>query len=300
MISLAHLTVLSLAPPEMIGVASRTGYDAVGLRLIAVTPTTPGYPLMNGPAMLRETKARMADTGVRVLDIEFLRLTPETDVAALEPFMATGAELGARHVLTAPYDPDFGRLADTLAGVSDLAGRYGMSAVLEFFPWTDVNSLGSARRIVDATNRPNCGILVDTLHFDRSDSTLAELAATPAPLLPFVHLCDCPAEKPATLEGLLHNGRAERLPPGEGEIGLPGILDAMPADIPVALEVPMERLTREIGPEGVARRAREGARRLLARAEGRPVSGAFVSGPSVSGPSAAISAPRPGSRHESA
>ena len=32
-----------------------------------------------------------------------------------------------------------------------------------------------------------------------------------------------------------------------------GILDAMPANIPIALEVPMERLTSEIGPE--ARRA---------------------------------------------
>ena len=33
-VSLAHLTVLSLAPPEMVRVAARTGYDAVGLRFI--------------------------------------------------------------------------------------------------------------------------------------------------------------------------------------------------------------------------------------------------------------------------
>ncbi len=268
-LSLAHLTVLSLPPPELVSVAARTGYQAVGARLIAVTPATPGYPLMNEPAMLRETKARIADTGVRVLDIEFLRLTPQTNVAELEPFLATGAELGARHVLTAPYDPDLSRMSNTLARVADLAGGYGLSIVLEFFPWTDVNSLSSARRIVEGAHRPNAGILVDTLHFDRSDSTLDELAATPASLLPFVHLCDCPAEKPATLEGLLHNGRAERLPPGEGEIELVGILDAMPGHIPVALEVPMERLTSEIGPEGVARRVREGAQRVLAQVRGR-------------------------------
>jgi hypothetical protein len=35
-LSLAHLTVLSLPPPEMVRVAARTGYQAVGLRLIAV------------------------------------------------------------------------------------------------------------------------------------------------------------------------------------------------------------------------------------------------------------------------
>ena len=268
--SLAHLTAISVPPPELVSVAARTGYQAVGLRLIAVTPTTPGYPLMDDPAMLRETKARMADTGMRVLDIEFLRLTPETDVPSLESFIATGAELGAKHVLTAPYDPDFGRMSDTLARLADLAGRYGMSAVLEFFPWTDVNSLGSARRIVEGTRRSNAGILLDTLHFDRSDSTIVELAATPASLLPFVHLCDCPAEKPTTLEGLLHNGRAERLPPGEGEINLVGILEAMPKDIPIAIEVPMERLTSEIGPEAVARRVREGAERVMAHVKGRP------------------------------
>ena len=48
----------------------------------------------------------MADTGVGVLDIEFVRITPEIDVEALEPFLAVGAELGARHLITAPYDPD--------------------------------------------------------------------------------------------------------------------------------------------------------------------------------------------------
>ena len=171
--------------------------------------------------MLRETKARMADTGIRVLDIEVLRLTPETDIAALEPFMATGAELGARSCADRAFGPEFGRLSDTLARVADLAGRYGLSAVLEFFPWTDVNSLGVARRIVDTAGRANCGILVDALHFDRSESTLDRAGRHPASLLPFMHLCDCPAEKPATLEGLLHNGRAERLPPGEGGIDLP-------------------------------------------------------------------------------
>jgi hypothetical protein len=33
--SLAHLTTLSLPPPEMIRVAARCGYRAVGLRLIS-------------------------------------------------------------------------------------------------------------------------------------------------------------------------------------------------------------------------------------------------------------------------
>src|SRR5450631_323996 len=126
--SLAHLTVLNLPPPEMIRVAARTGYHYVGLRMIAVTDTTPGYPLMHEPAMMRDTKAALADTGVRVLDIEFVKITPEIDVAGLERFVAAGAELGAEHVITAPYDPDLARLADRLGAITDLSARYGLRA----------------------------------------------------------------------------------------------------------------------------------------------------------------------------
>jgi len=75
-ISLAHLTVLDLPPPQMIRLAASLGYDRVGLRLIRVTDTSPGYPLMDDPALLRDTRAALAETGVTVQDIEFLRLTP--------------------------------------------------------------------------------------------------------------------------------------------------------------------------------------------------------------------------------
>jgi hypothetical protein len=92
--SLAHLTVLNLAPPQMVRVAARTGYHYIGLRMIAVTDTTPGYPLMHEPSMMRDTKAALADTRVRVLDIEFVKITPEIDVAGLERFV--GGRRGAR------------------------------------------------------------------------------------------------------------------------------------------------------------------------------------------------------------
>jgi hypothetical protein len=94
----------------MVDVAARTGYRYVGFRLIAVTPDSPGYPLMNDKTMMRETKARLADTGIGVHDIEFVRFAPETDVESFLPFLEAGAELSARHVVTAAYDPNRGRL----------------------------------------------------------------------------------------------------------------------------------------------------------------------------------------------
>ena len=261
--SLAHLTVLSLPPPEVLRVAARTGYRSVGLRLLAAPGALPVYPLMHDAALLRATRAAMAETGIAVLDIELVRLTPDSDVTSLEPFIAAGAELGARYVITAPYDPDHTRLADRLGALTDLAGPYGLRPVLEFFPWTTVPTLAAAVAIVDAAGRDGTGILVDTLHFNRSGSTLADLDAMPAARLPFIHVADAMVRPGYTTEELLHAGRVERLPPGEGEIDIKTIVSHMPPRIPLALEVPMTALTAAIGPEAVALRVRQAATRLF-------------------------------------
>ena len=261
--SLAHLTVIDQAPPAMVRLAARAGYDRVGLRLIRVTDTSPGYPLMDDPAMLRETRAALDETGVRVLDIEFVKITPEIDVAALAPFMAVGAALGARHVITAPYDPELGRMAERLAAGSARAAEPGLSAVLEFFPWTCVPDLASAISLVEAVGREDLGILVDTLHFNRSGSDLADIARVSPGRFPYVHVCDALVQPSYTMEELLHAGRAERLPPGEGEIDIRSIVSALPPGIPVALEVPMTAMAAAEGGEAVARRVRQAAGRLL-------------------------------------
>lgn len=263
-ISLAHLTAINTPPPALIRMAHRAGYSSVGLRLIAVTADTPGYPLMSDPAMLRETKAAIAETGVAVSDIEFVKITPEIDIQALEPFVATGAELGAKYIITAPYDPDLSRLADRLAAMSDLSQRHGLRAILEFFPWTEVPSLAAAAAVVAEANRDALGILVDTLHFARSSSSLDQFEGLPASRFPFMHLCDAPAGTAFTREQLFHAGRVERLPPGEGGIDIKPILAHLPPDIPVALEVPMTAMAAEQGEEAVVRRVIAAARKLLA------------------------------------
>jgi sugar phosphate isomerase/epimerase len=261
--SLAHLTAIGLAPPELIRVAHRVGYRSVGLRLIAVTADSPGYALMDDTVMMRETKAAMADTGVAVQDIEFVKITPEIDVAALEPFVAAGAELGAKYVITAPYDPDLARLADRLGAISTLCRNHGLRSVLEFFPWTDVPTLGDALSVVSATGDPGCGVLVDTLHYTRSGSTAAQFEGVDPSRFPFVHVCDAPGGISWTREQLLHAGRVERLPPGEGEIDIKGILANLPTNIPIALEVPMTALAASLGEEAVARRVFQAAQSLL-------------------------------------
>ena len=82
-------------------------------------------------------------------------------------------------------------------------------------------------RIVGNAARGNAGLLIDPIHFDRGGSTAAEIPSVPPSWLRYVQLCDAPAERPTTLEGLLHQARAERLLPGEGGLDLRGILRAV-------------------------------------------------------------------------
>jgi hypothetical protein len=72
--------------------------------LLAATPGGTSYPLMDDPGQLKETKSRLAATGVRVADLEVVAFRPETLVGSLEAFLETGRELGARHTLVAAYD----------------------------------------------------------------------------------------------------------------------------------------------------------------------------------------------------
>ena len=54
--SLAHLTLLSCTPPEMVEIAARTGYTYVSLRPLAVAPNEPKYPMAEDKAMTSATK----------------------------------------------------------------------------------------------------------------------------------------------------------------------------------------------------------------------------------------------------
>jgi len=99
-ISLAHLTVLDTTPPDLVSVAAAAGFKNIGIRLTA-TPSVGGPPydaLHDGP-VLRETLRRLADTGVSVLDTEFLRFEPEHPAGVPEGFLEVSAKLGAKNVL---------------------------------------------------------------------------------------------------------------------------------------------------------------------------------------------------------
>jgi 4-hydroxyphenylpyruvate dioxygenase-like putative hemolysin/sugar phosphate isomerase/epimerase len=261
--SLAHLTALSLSPPELVDAAAAAGYRYVGLRLTKVTPEEPHYPLASDPRLLRNTKTHLAASGIKVLDVELARIAPEDDPREYVRFLDTAAELGARHVITQLPDPDFARKVEHFAQLCELARPMNLTIDLEFPSWTETRDLAEAARVLRSAAQPNAGILVDLLHFARSGSSLAELRELPSEWFHFVHVCDAPAAIPATTEGLIHTARFERAFPGEGGIDAHAILTALPRGIPYALEVPRATLVAQVGGKEHARMAISAARRHL-------------------------------------
>lgn len=245
--SLAQLTTLTLSPPEMVLLAHRTGYDMTGVRLLPSAPGGIAYPLMDNPAMLRETLACIKDTGTKIFDLEMIRIDPHFNIKNYLAFMEVGAKLGAKAILVAGDEPDEARMIDQFALLCDTAHAYGLTADLEFMPWTVINNVNSAARIVGAANRPGGGVLVDALHFSRSDSRLEDLDALPRAWLHYAQMCDGPAQAPSTMEGLIRAARADRLLPGEGALDIAGIFRRLPPDLPISLEVPSDRRLPDLG-----------------------------------------------------
>lgn len=263
--SLAHLTLLNLPPAELLAVAARAGYQQVGLRLLTAASGGTAYPLMQDAAALADTLARMRDTGVGVFDLEIVRVGATFRASEHLPFFEVGARLGAKAMLVAGDDPDEARLTASFAALCEASAPFGLSADLEFMPWTKVPDARTALRIVTGAAQANGGVLVDALHFARSASSFADIAAIPRHRLHYAQICDAPAEVPATVEGLIQTARCERLLPGEGGIDLAGLFKMLPKDLPISVEIPNDKRAPVLGAEGWARQALAASKGVLAQ-----------------------------------
>ena len=263
--SLAYLTAPDLSPPDMLRAAQRAGYRYVGIRLLPANHGGPVWELMDDLALQAETRAAIKETGVKIFDIEIIRIGANFHPKGHKRFLETCAALSASAVLIAGDDPDEQRLTANYAAFCEVAAPYNLTADIECMPWTEIKNVAQATRIAVNSGQPNAGVLVDALHWARSGSTLEDVAAIPRHLLHYAQLCDAPAEIPTTLEGLLHTARQERLLPGEGGIDLVGLLKVLPRDLPLSLEIPNEMRRPELGSEEWGRQALVATKSLLAQ-----------------------------------
>lgn len=261
--SLVHLTDITCPPPRMIYVAAKAGFDAVSLRTIPMgLPGEKPYDIARDPQLLRETRQAAQQTGVQLHDTENARIAQGVDVADYEPALAAAAELGIHHILTNIWTPDREFYTSQFIKLCDLAAQYQQTVSVEFVTWASVTNLAQAKQLLLASEKKNVGIVLDCLHFYRSQVTIQELEQCPREWFHYAHLCDCDAPIPTDEASLIHTGRAERLYPGEGVIPIRSILSHIP-DAVCGVEVPHLDRVAAYGYEEHARRALAAAKAVM-------------------------------------
>ena len=271
--SLAHLTLIGVTPPELVYIAVRAGYDAVSPRFIPMH--VPGEFTQSpvGKSQIQATKTALKTTGLKVLDVELARLTEDVDPRDFVPALELGGELDAQRMIMSAWTKtrdDRNFLIDVYAETCDLARPYGITVDLEFPTFSRLRTLDEALDIVRAADRPNGGILVDTLYLHLSRVDLAELLHIPSELFHFLHVSDCLPGIADTREGMIQLARDARLYPGEGWIDFKGIIERMPP-VDYSIELPNKARIKELGYEEHARRCLQHAKRTFgaARSERR-------------------------------
>jgi sugar phosphate isomerase/epimerase len=264
-LSLAHLTVLDTTPPELVAVAEAAGFRTIGIRLTAPPSVgVPPYDILSEAPVLRETLARLKETGISVLDTEFLRFEPDRPAGIPEGFLEVSARLGARHVLVMSAELDEARTRDRFAELCDRAAPYGLRVGLEFAVYTGVRTLAHAVQMVARSQRANASVVVDALHFSRSGGLPAHLAGVDPSLFPYAQICDASPDVPGPTDAsaLIREARTGRLLPGEGVLPLRELVAALPPGLPLAIEAPC-RATAELPALERARRAYQALAALL-------------------------------------
>jgi sugar phosphate isomerase/epimerase len=261
--SLAYLTVLGCPPPEMTYIAARTGYDFVSLRPIYMgLPGEPNYALAENKELLRKTKTALAETGVKLLDIELARIADGIDPKIYLPAMEVAAELGGKHVLSSIWTTKRNFAIERFGELCDLAKPYGLTVELEFVPIAGVSDLAGTLDVLHTANRENAGLMIDIHHFHRSRDKVVDLDAVPREWFRFLHLCDAPGQIPTSKEEMTRILREERLYVGEGGIDVASIVNGLP-DVPYSIELPHAKRVQELGYEEFARRCLQTAKDYL-------------------------------------
>ncbi len=247
--SLAHLTLINCTPAELVYIAARAGYDAVSPRFIAMN--VPGE-FIDSPldrAQVQAIRTALATTGLEVLDIELARITEDCDPRGFEAALELGGELGARHMIMSAWTTrrdDRNFLLDVYGETCDLAAPYGLTIDLEFPSFSRLRTLDEVLDIVRAADRPNGGILVDTLYLHLSRVDLGELLHVPPEWLHFLHVSDCLPGIADTREGMIQLARDARLYPGEGWIDFAGLIERCPP-VNYSIELPNQSRIAELG-----------------------------------------------------
>ena len=259
--SLAYLTIPGIDPIHQIQIAREAGYDYVSLRTIPMgLKGEPQVHLEDDPALFRAVRQALKDCGMKLLDIELLRVREDlpTDY---RPAFEKGAELGATQVLTSVWTRDHSFVVDRYGALCEQAAQFGLTLNLEFPIVSELTSMEQAFALQDEVGADNLKILMDMIYVHLTGVTPQEIRAADPGRFGIIHLCDWPSD-PAGRE-TVEIVRGGRVYCGEGAADLKGFLEALPENV-CAIELPNLRELELRGQAGHARRCLETAKEYFA------------------------------------
>ena len=245
-LAIEFISTFGMPPVEHIELAASLDCRNIGLAsapIVTLDGLYPEWSLCGNPALLKDVKQALKDNGVTVSVGEGFVIMPGIDAAAYEGHFDLLAELGAKVTNACCVEADFAANVDGFGKLAEMAGARNLPITVEYLPGMVVGTLATARELVEQVNRPNAGLLIDSMHLFRSGASAADLAALPDGLVLYAQLCDVPLV--SKFEDYSFEARFARLAPGDGELPLRDFVKALPADVVIGLEVPMRALTEQ-------------------------------------------------------
>ena len=243
-LSLASGTLTEFGPVDVVHAAAAAGFTASGVWFDAATWNA---------ATTRAVRDAFKETGIAPLEIEVIMLGNPADDVMHRRLLDAGAEVGVTEAIVVSNEADVGVTANLFASLCEHAKSRNINLCFEFLPIFAIRDLSSALRVLALASQPNAKLLIDPLHLARAGSTPTDLESLPSTLFSFAQFCDAPATLPnPTHASLLEEAVHGRLDPGEGALPLRQLLDVLPQNIPLSMEMRSRRL-RERFPDATDR-----------------------------------------------
>lgn len=228
-LSLAAGVVQDFPPERAVYAAHAAGFNAAGIWCDTAQWSS---------ATTRQVRAALADTGLVALDLEVLWMHPGERPEQHDPLIDIALELGARNLLCVSSETQMLQTMRRFEHVCRRAEQGDLRVALEFLALTEIRTLEQALAVVEGVGHPAGAVLVDALHLARCGGQAEDVRKLDPQLLTYLQLCDASLEPlDSSFDGLLEDALQLRSLPGEGELPLRNLLDAVNADLPLSLEI---------------------------------------------------------------
>jgi sugar phosphate isomerase/epimerase len=258
------LSTFGLHPVELIRLTGELGCSHVTLNLGPAANRLPIYPevsFRHNRALQREMAAALRDNNVTIGMMEGFAIMPDTRAEDYAAELDIVARLGAKAICTVSLERDMVRSHAEFATLAQLACERGLFTTTEVGAGV-LRRLDKAVAAVESVGDPSFRLLIDTMHFFRFGSTVADFATLDPATIGHIQLNDVPM--PAIIENYMEEALFERLAPGDGDLPLAEFLCHVPAGVIVGLEIPIRSEAEAgIGPRERLARCVTQARALM-------------------------------------